>query len=58
MSPAFSGLPAGSVVNWPNFRPHNSKGVVKKYVLPKTLATEFLSNVRLKGPKTFFSSFF
>jgi hypothetical protein len=46
------------VANWPNFRPHNSKGAVKKYVRPKTLAAEFLSNVRQKGPKTFFSSFF
>jgi hypothetical protein len=40
-----------SVANWPNFRPHNSKGAVKKYVRPKTLAAEFLSNVRQKGPK-------
>jgi hypothetical protein len=35
-----------SVANWPNFRPHNSKGAVKKYVRPKKLAADFLSNIR------------
>jgi hypothetical protein len=51
-----------SVANWPNFWPHNSKGAVKKYVRPKKLAAEFLSNIRQKGPKKgrklFLSSFF
>jgi hypothetical protein len=51
-----------SVANWPNFRPHNSKGAGKKYVQPNKLAAEFLSNICQKGPKKgrklFLSSFF
>ncbi len=42
-----------SVANWPNFRPHNSKGADKNCVRPNKLAAEFLSNVRQKGPKNF-----
>ncbi len=51
-----------SVPNWPNFRPHNSKGAGKKYVRPSKLAADFLSNIFQKGPKKgrkhFLSSFF
>jgi hypothetical protein len=42
-----------SVANWPNFRPHNSKGAGKKYVRPSKLAAEFFKNICQEGPKTF-----
>ncbi len=38
----FSTYVLTSVANWPNFRPHNSKGAVKKYVRPNKLAAQFL----------------
>jgi hypothetical protein len=41
---------ATSVANWPNFRPHKSKGAGKKYVRPSKLGAEFLSNICQKGP--------
>jgi hypothetical protein len=45
-----------------NFQPHNSKGAVKKYVRPKKLAADILSNIcqkgSKKGRKLYLSSFF